>query len=1165
MNLLDIAAGMPLAILNEANVLNIKQPYNGMSIAEYVKDYAKNLATPPVKTIFAKKLSKLLVNDERFLSAVRELPGDAPEWAQQAMASGELVAFVPTGNLNQKIEHLVHYMAALESDSNANVQNNAAAQNTAVIAKRELDAFTKAENLDILIAKSDEYFKRGSKKNTDGTEGMTVLFDAGEGFIWYKLDTIEAFKKEGKTLQNCIGSFYTPERAKADGQTVIILRKGNNESVIAARIKNDTKEIIEMKGKNNKPPVARYIAPVSRFMSKFKLAPSPGARRDFVNAGYHFIEGTLYTRNEVIEKFIDSRPVGEVAPGKNVSVTDFSGASKLDIALAVYPNFFSTTYNGELSDAIVKKSKQYSIYSLSDNGRIAVSALIVDGLFYKIDRHSGLNESTEEPTKHSTHNVNVQLLGNYMWSKNIFSRMAPTITKQLLWADRLVLTDDKGFIPFEIDSTRKHADNDWEEHTDPTRVRNIDQAVRDGDDDISARARSNGDAKITPVGGDAEKIFMTTLVHGRGADHDSVGQLVVMKKNGFAVPHFVNARGDSTTQQIGASYSNYQDRYVDLKIAKSMVALANHEKLDLPPGYTAGSGIYKDEDGKWKTYKPEFKTTSSDVPRATKADLSDIPPSGRLAVIKSIDSISGTRVRTDKDGDIIPARVDDHGRNVANGGDFQFNRTISKALTGSAKTSYWQYSADVDAAADWGNATGETILKNRFKALPDAVHLVEVPYGPSNSRSQEIMLVTSGNKVVGIDNSSLTHQFQSWDDFEKVSQTLNTWAASNNMTFARTAIVSKGKNQNELRISDGQVSTATNAQKAKIDKQTAKGEIGSEGADNIPFADGHKIVRMTPDEQTTWTRKILKTDPTGQGWALRDREGKTQAIAMVQKGRIDKMFQIDQQRLGRMKVGGKHSYTQADIDGVMPTEAGMPGEEMGYWKAAMNAFDWGVKPTAQFMIKPGSKQHKILRAVDSLRAAPRTRVLQRAGTAARSAAGWDSPGALDRHLANFGLLRMTRSGSSKMLRMTPQGIRAMTDLNNGDEYNLFSQKPPKETDEGFSKPAKKEPPAPAPRAPRPAGPAGERTPRTPMAGGEKKSVRAMRWYTEFAQENERLPTRGETMTVLQAEPYNMSKAGASTYAHNIKKKYASLNETYSVLASLELMLEEHQTHTGQVL
>ncbi len=39
------------------------------------------------------------------------------------------------------------------------------------------------------------------------------------------------------------------------------------------------------------------------------------------------------------------------------------------------------------------------------------------------------------------------------------------------------------------------------------------------------------------------------------------------------------------------------------------------------------------------------------------------------------------------------------------------------------------------------------------------------------------------------------------------------------------------------------------------------------------------------------------------------------------------------------------------------------------------------------------------------------------------------------------------------------------------------------------------------------------------------------------------------------EPFNMSKAAASTYHHNTKNKYAQLNEKFSILAGLEMMVE----------
>lgn len=272
-------------LLNEANVFNASIPYKNVSIKQFVQQHiGNNIADPEITKILTKKLSTFLINDERFLQPIRQLPDDAPEWAQQAAATGQLMVFVPNQQLNDVVSNIIHYVQAAEQNLDA-TDNNIIVQ-----AQRELASIVKQPNLDELAGRADQYFKAtASKQSVKDIEGMNGIVDY-DGWIWYKLDTHEAFVREGNTLQNCIGKHWTHEKTNREGMQIYILRTPANDSVVAVRAKD--KKVFEIKGKNNKPPVEKYMQPVFKFIRDYQFDIS-SAEHELIRAGYYVFNNNL--------------------------------------------------------------------------------------------------------------------------------------------------------------------------------------------------------------------------------------------------------------------------------------------------------------------------------------------------------------------------------------------------------------------------------------------------------------------------------------------------------------------------------------------------------------------------------------------------------------------------------------------------------------------------------------------------------------------------------------------------------------------------------------------------------------------------------------------------------------------------------------------------------
>ncbi len=173
------------------------------------------------------------MNDPKYHFAVRELPSDAPPWAQEALDNRDLFYFRPDEDLNTIVEHITHYIAKMEEDMEQTEDNNKKTRAT-----KEFTGFPKAENLSVIEKASDEYFARGAKSSFD-TEGMKEMY-TNAGFTWYKVNSVAAFKRAGDTLQNCIGSHYTKASCDRDGLSIIILTDSKGAMIVASRIKNES-------------------------------------------------------------------------------------------------------------------------------------------------------------------------------------------------------------------------------------------------------------------------------------------------------------------------------------------------------------------------------------------------------------------------------------------------------------------------------------------------------------------------------------------------------------------------------------------------------------------------------------------------------------------------------------------------------------------------------------------------------------------------------------------------------------------------------------------------------------------------------------------------------------------------------------------------------------
>ncbi len=973
-------------LLNEANLLNGEEAYEGHALKSYIEHYLQHLNSPEAKMMFGNKVAKLLMNDERYHSVVRELPPGAPKWAIAAKRKRELVYFKPDTELDDSMQHLSHYVSALEHDSTGN--NN----DVKAFANREIAGFPKAENLQLLVKKSQDYFKRGTKKVERSEEGMKMIHDSGDGFRWFLLQTPEAYKREGKALQNCIGSYYTRDSSREQGYELIILRKANNESIVAARIKNKAHEITEMKGKNNKPPIEKYMLRVIDFINKMKLKLSSTAESDFRRAGYFWIDKKMYTRSEAIKAFIKKEVLANFPDGNSLIRVKTESGSELvkELFRDLYP---------ELQ---LGYGKTPNIYELRNSDDIPlISGAVEKKKLEKLQRHTALRESLIESVIKGR---SAREFVGELIRRKIITAVNDKMARDLFWNERIKINHETGsFDPVkpekDITSDPKHIT--WEKHTDDDQVKMVKQSLQASGG--YSGSFSGDEDKWTPMG--IHKVYITKekMIDNDHDDYERHAKHFVMAltKDNLLVPVEVNLAMDRTsTTDVGTGVGGADNQIRRAKLINSVVALANIEKAKLTKSFKYNSGIIRD-DKKYKVFEPKVEKLSGKPP-AIKINLSHIPLGDRFAAINRI--VTGGKIRSREAGDHVD-RIHDHDTEVQLKLDYAL--ADQKYIRGQ---SVWHEVTQEDSD-NWGGKDVDALYKKVFIGTPDAIYLVTVTYG--TNKKHEVFMLADGSTVVEVDGTTERHDLQSWGDHEIIANQLNAFADANKLDYHKDALGDK----EELRISGGRIATGSMIQKQQLESLKKKGMIGKEGTDEVPFKDGTNLTRMNQEEQAEWVRRGLDVRSLpGEGWKVVDKNGNHLGIIVVANHTINTLYGPDfdwDSESGSMVPGTEL------LD--MTNKQSITVDLLNYALGGKNAFGWKVKASQQFIIQPRSEHHDILK-----KAAKGSTVKENS---------------YFHKVDDLGLIHSEdteRGQTNKTISLTPSGEAALKKLNKGTKINALT-------------------------------------------------------------------------------------------------------------------------------
>ena len=1066
-------------MLVEANVLNIDLPYNNISINKYLANIFKDVPESPIKQQLVKKLARLIVNDNRFLEPVEELPKNAPEWATAALERGELFAFNPSEDLADQLSHMTHFIIALVTDTASNNPDVKA------FAVTELNGLPKVENMDVLMKKANAYFARGSKSVERSAEGLEHVMDCDRGYAWFRIVTPDAFRREGQILQNCIGRNYTADSLKRSGETILILRDRNQNSCVAMRFTGGN-QVMEIKGKNNAPPVPRYMPAVKELIDARDLKFTSTAMYDIRGAGYWAIDNKIMPFQEAVKLLL---PIEEVATLPSGCVVSRLVPKDLNVFRDLYSDYSNRAY--------LNRKEKITCYQLSKGTAIVATALVNSTQLQDL---WSPDDDRAKPSKKQNQSV-IELV-NYLSANNGFDSVQADLNKPLLLQHKMVIQPGgKGLTPLKAD-----------EEVDIT-----------GDDGDTVQVEIYKDETAKSYGGLA--FDGNTYRSREGTKYSKPSQI----KQVYSIPYSAKvsdyARSDSfkslmiietndhhiffygvTNQGTAALKALSPGVPAERAIIQAAIQLANAKNLTIPMDFALQSGITKDDDG-YKQYQMPIKKIGNQF---FKIDLSAQNNRERASGLLSsyvLDS-SGT-----------PSRMSN------NRGNGQFNN-VFQDYNREAPPLAPEYNTDESVLTELNK-----VITNKFGGVfPAFIYYCDTVM-PGNTNKHLWVFANENKKIINVDVGDYLY-----NNKDKARRSLHgaERKVANAQAFKMNALI-----KDEGLVIDQSVFLKTPYFQVRNNVVTTPSErAGAQfdtrvSANTMSFANNISIRPMTKEEFAVWQEEIREGMIENKVPYVIIKDQKPVFAFFVHNGRISSYFES-------RKIDG--------VDGSLPTFRtwAVDTQLAPYIRAFASANDLKY-PNKTGNIKRGNRYGTYLIGAEE-GDVERGALLYRAGYRERNIGTINTTSNFfDRWMVEMGLIRVrhqvtmvgarrTRERHHDYVSLTEKGKQVVARLKAGEVVSPYELSPAATPVGEYEKAVQTAPV-------RPAAAPGEAHARPSISGTREgsKAALAVARFRELAAGGTP-PSRGDFIRILLQPPFNMTQAGASTYYHNIKMKWVAAQQ-----------------------
>lgn len=291
-------------MLLEHNVVNIPE------INNFVQEFANRTVPPEGQKWFSRKLRNWIINSAPHLAQmtadeVMRTPG-LPDFALMAAQRGEEVYSFDLHNpavehLRGQMEHISDWFNALHDVATREVASDVDQQD-AVESRKLLSKLARIEPEQIHQL-SEQWYEQIGKRQSQEKEGVKVVMRFSDGYYVVEYGGSKAiYTLDGNHLQNCMRGGNYWKDILAGSMKVYGIRRPSDEAVVGIRLSGKT--LVEVKGKQNKPPVDEYHPYVIGFLNALK--PMGGQIADLTNANIYYHDDRYGSFEEVAEKIAET-------------------------------------------------------------------------------------------------------------------------------------------------------------------------------------------------------------------------------------------------------------------------------------------------------------------------------------------------------------------------------------------------------------------------------------------------------------------------------------------------------------------------------------------------------------------------------------------------------------------------------------------------------------------------------------------------------------------------------------------------------------------------------------------------------------------------------------------------------------------------------------------
>lgn len=297
-----------LDTINESYTLMERDVLNAGELKKWVRSTSDRVATPQAKQWIQSQLFQFLINrytDPRGVQRISQPSEDHPEWLQQKLQSGaEVYQVQPTQELNANIGEVADWINMwVQENPNSRIPFSwEVASQEAERWHKELSRMTAQDNPD------------------DEAEGTDVVYEHDDGFYWVMISSPTCLSREGSRMGHCVGSYSAQVTS---GRTRIFsLRNPQNHPAVTIEVNNpyegyqfvnpsakqtdlfaggnDEGTVSQIKGKQNRAPVQKYVPHVIEFLRAFGFEKfDSDGRHDLKEMGYYFKNGDIVGLEDV--------------------------------------------------------------------------------------------------------------------------------------------------------------------------------------------------------------------------------------------------------------------------------------------------------------------------------------------------------------------------------------------------------------------------------------------------------------------------------------------------------------------------------------------------------------------------------------------------------------------------------------------------------------------------------------------------------------------------------------------------------------------------------------------------------------------------------------------------------------------------------------------------